>query len=146
MKKERNDAAGAADGRAPGSRSLSMHRRPGQHGRRRCLATVVVGLMMAAPWLVGTSGASAGAAPRPSTEEHRPPADASRVTHAAHRNGHAHKAGPVAVIFSVIGVIVVVVLIVFLGSLSARRRMPYRSGPRNRGERGPPEPRRGLFG
>jgi len=56
---------------------------------------------------------------------------------------HGHKEGPLAVAFSVIGVIVVVVLIVALGSISVRRRT--RDGPRP-GRREPPDRRGGLFG
>jgi hypothetical protein len=56
---------------------------------------------------------------------------------------HGHKEGPLAVAFSVIGVIVVVVLIVALGSISVRRRTRDGLPP---GRREPPDRRRGLFG
>jgi len=42
---------------------------------------------------------------------------------------HGHKEGPLAVAFSVLGVIIVVVIIVGLGALSTRRRS--RDGPGN---------------
>lgn len=56
---------------------------------------------------------------------------------------HGHKEGPLAVAFSVTGVVVLVVFIVGLSSLSVRRRTRDRpaTGPRE-----PPDHRRGLFG
>lgn len=108
---------------------------------------MIVGLLAAVLWLTAGAGGAAGGAMRPSTSEHGPHVDASSVTrtHDDH-SVHGHKEGKVAVVISILGVIVVVVLIVLLGSLSARRRMPYRPWTKGRGERGPPEPKRGLFG
>jgi uncharacterized membrane protein len=57
---------------------------------------------------------------------------------------HTHKEGTVAVVASVFGIIAVVVGIVFLGSISARRRMGGK--PITKGWRGPSERGRGLFG
>ena len=48
-------------------------------------------------------------------------------------------------VISVVGIIVVVSLIVFLGSLSVRRRMRGDAGATGRDVRGPPERKRGLF-
>jgi len=59
---------------------------------------------------------------------------------------HGHKQGGVAVVLSVIGLVVILVLIVLLGSLSARRRTRDASpGPRLRGK-GPRQDGRGLLG
>lgn len=59
---------------------------------------------------------------------------------------HGHKQGGVAVAFSVIGLVAIIVLIVLLGSLSARRRTrDAPPGQRLRG-RGPRQDGRGLFG
>jgi uncharacterized membrane protein len=61
-------------------------------------------------------------------------------------SSHGHKGDRVAVIVSVVGLVAIIVLIVFLGSLSVRRRMredPPGKGPR---DRGPRRPERGLFG
>ena len=120
-----------------------IHRR----SRRWWNAMVIVGLMAGVLWLMTGNGGAAGGAVRPSTSVHGSHADASSVTR-SHDDStvHGHKEGKVAVVISVLGVIVVVVLIVILGSLSARRRMPYPPWTKGRGERGPPEPRRGLFG
>ena len=59
---------------------------------------------------------------------------------------HGHKQGGVAVVLSVIGLAAIIVLIVLLGSLSARRRMrDAPPGQRLRGK-GPRQGGRGLFG
>jgi hypothetical protein len=59
---------------------------------------------------------------------------------------HGHKQGGVAVVLSVIGLVAIIVLIVLLGSLSARRRTrDAPPGQRLRG-RGPRQDGRGLFG
>jgi hypothetical protein len=117
-----------------------------RHSRRWTNATVIVSLLAGVLWLMSEADSAAGGAMRPSTSEHGQHADASSVARPHdYSNVHGHKEGKVAVVISVLGVIVVVVLIVFLGSLSARRRMPYRPWTKGRGDRGPPEPRRGLF-
>jgi hypothetical protein len=56
---------------------------------------------------------------------------------------HGHKEGPLAVAFSIVGVVVVAVFIVGLSSLSIRRRTRDRPG---KGRRETPDHRRGLFG
>ena len=59
---------------------------------------------------------------------------------------HGHKQGGVAVVLSVIGLVAIIVLIVLLGSLSARRRTrDAPPGQRLRGK-GPRQDGRGLFG
>jgi hypothetical protein len=59
---------------------------------------------------------------------------------------HGHKQGGVAVVLSVIGLVAIILLIVLLGSLSARRRTrDAPPGQRLRGK-GPRQGGRGLFG
>jgi hypothetical protein len=110
---------------------------------------MIVVLFTAVLWLMADiGGRPTGAAMRPSAaEQWSSRADASAVTHARdHGSGHDRKEGTAAVVVSVLGIIVVVALIVFLGSLSVRRRMRYSADAKSRSERGPPEPKRGLFG
>jgi hypothetical protein len=57
-----------------------------------------------------------------------------------------HKEGPLAIAFSIIGVVIVVALIVGLGSISVRRRTRDNPTAGRRRDRGPPDHRRGLFG
>jgi len=85
---------------------------------------------------------------RPTAVEQRASGtNASAVTHARHHGaGHVHKEGTVAVVVSVLGIIVVVACVVFLGSLSVRRRIRFSADTKDPGDRGPPKPRRGLFG
>ena len=65
----------------------------------------------------------------------------------AHDSGHVreHKEGPVAVVASVIGIIVVVVCIAGLGSLSVRRRTRDRPPAGGPTQGGPPGRERGLI-
>jgi hypothetical protein len=59
---------------------------------------------------------------------------------------HGHKQGGVAVVLSVIGLVAIILLIVLLGSLSARRRTrdaPLGQRPR---DKGPRQGGGGLFG
>ena len=87
---------------------------------------MIVGVLIALLMLLRTGGGVAAGAMQPAAAEHGARADASGTT-SSHdqRDGrdHKHKEGAVAVVISVVGIIVVVSLIVFLGSLSVRRRM-----------------------
>jgi hypothetical protein len=101
-------------------------------------------------WLLSASGAGPAAAAS-STSVHR----AAGRLHAASMTvttvttkavQHGHKQGGVAVVLSVIGLAAIIVLIVLLGSLSARRRTrDAPPGQRLRGK-GPRQGGRGLFG
>jgi hypothetical protein len=103
-------------------------------------------------WMVISLGTDpAGSTVRPSGAEHGTHTPTSRSTTTTSVNGNTavrgHKEGTLAVVFSFIGVIAVVVLIVSLGSISVRRRT--RDNPttvRRPWERGPPDSRRGWFG
>jgi hypothetical protein len=97
-------------------------------------------------WIViGLGGLPASAAMHQTMADHGQRTIASSGVTSGHANDvvHGHKEGPLAVALSVIGVIVIVVFIVGLGSLSVRRRTRERppGGPRD-----PPDRRRGLFG
>jgi hypothetical protein len=67
-------------------------------------------------------------------------------TVAAQAASHGHKQGRVAVIVSVLGLVVIIALIVFLASMSLRRRLRDQPPEKKPGDRGPRQPRRGLFG
>jgi hypothetical protein len=126
-----------AERRRRGSRALS---RP-----RAVMATVVV-LLSPVLWLTAGPGAPAQGAVRPTVAAHPPRADASGAAHPhVSSTTREHKEGPVAVAASVIGIIVVVVCIVGLGSLSVRRRTRDRPPPRDGGQGGPPGRAPGPF-
>jgi hypothetical protein len=105
---------------------------------------VVLLIAILAPlfWLTVISNSQAQGAVPSSAAAH---ADASAPP-AAGNSGHdrPHKEGPVAVVASVIGIIVVVAFIVGLGSISVRRRTRDRP-PTGAAQGGPPERERGLF-
>ena len=95
----------------------------------------------------------AGSAVRPSGAAHETytPTSPQSTTTTTGINGNTavrgHKEGTLAVVFSFMGVIAVVILVVSLGSTSVRRRT--RNNPttgRRPWERGPPDSRRGWFG
>jgi hypothetical protein len=116
------------------------------HGVLRSLVarTLTASVAASALWLtigLGDSGAGASA-----PVFGHPAATASAAP--GHRDGHAggHKQGSFAVAASVFGIIVLVVLFFLLWSVSVRRRMRDSPATRSRGERGPPEAGRGLFG
>jgi hypothetical protein len=84
---------------------------------------------------------------RPATAEE---AQLATTSVPSHGNGgdpvHGREEGPLAVAASILGVIVVIVFIVALGSSSVRRRMRDTPTANHRNESGPPTPKRGLFG
>lgn len=94
-------------------------------------AVILLGVtaLPAAP--LSTASARPAAAAAHST--HKPPGPLSATTEAARAPRHGPKQGTVAVVFSVIGFIVLVVLVVALGSLSARRRVRDRPAPKVNG-------------
>jgi hypothetical protein len=119
-----------AERRRRGGKALS--------GPRAVMATVVV-LVSPLLWLTVVPCAPAQGVVRPTVAAHPPRADASGSAHPHVSNTTPeHKEGPVAVAASVIGIIVVVVCIVGLGSLSVRRRTRDRPPPREGGQGGPP--------
>jgi hypothetical protein len=95
--------------------------------------------------LVGLGEVPAHAATRHAMADHGQRTGASPEVPPGHANNvvRGHKEGPLAVAFSIIGIIVIIVVIVALGSISVRRRT--RDGPPT-GRREPPDHRRGLFG
>jgi hypothetical protein len=108
--------------------------------RRHLVVAAMVGLAAALLWLAACQEAGpVGALVHTALATHTP------------RNGtappvHGHKQGMVAEVVSVFGIALIVVLVVALGALSARRRMGGRTWKRDRGQRGAPPPGRGLFG
>jgi hypothetical protein len=58
---------------------------------------------------------------------------------------HGRKEGPLAVVTSILGVVLVVVFIVALGSFSVRRRLRDTPPANHRDERGPPTLKRWWF-
>jgi 4-amino-4-deoxy-L-arabinose transferase-like glycosyltransferase len=114
--------------------------------RPRAVIATLIALLASVFWLTVMPCTPAQGAMNPTTVAHAPRTDASAPTH-AHDNGHdrQHKEGPVAVAASVIGIIVVVVCIVGLGSLSVRRRTRDRPPAGDQAQGGPPGRERGLF-
>jgi hypothetical protein len=96
-------------------------------------------------WLLSASGAGPAAAAAAAVAPFlRAVERLSTVTTKAVQ--HGHKQGGVAVVLSVIGLVAIILLIVLLGSLSARRRTrDAPPGQRLRGK-GPRQGGRGLFG
>ena len=92
--------------------------------------------------VIGLFGIPASATTQQASADHGQRIVASSGVTGGHANDvvHGHKEGPLAVAFSVIGVIVIVVFIVGLGSLSVRRRT------RDRPPREPRGPREPLIG
>jgi hypothetical protein len=114
-----------------------------RHTLRRGFFTALVGLTGSLLWLVIGTGGSADAATLHTSSTRL--VDPPNATH-GHLPSHTpvHKEGALAVAFSIIGIIAVLVGVVFLGSISARRRMGGK--PFTREQRGPPGGRQGLFG
>jgi hypothetical protein len=101
---------------------------------RVVILAVMVGTLSA---LIAVGG-MAGAAQRATTQPFH-----VATTTMARVSGGGHKEGGLAVFFSFVGLIAIIVLLVFLGSLSARRRS--RKGLPDKGPR-EPRPGRGLLG
>ena len=111
---------------------------------------MIVGVLVGMLMLMAMAMASgdAGGAMRAAGTEYAARANASGASGAHDQHdghGHNRKEGKLAVALSVLGIIVVVSLIVFLGSLSVRRRMNDVARETDREVRGPPEGKRGLF-
>jgi len=95
---------------------------------------VIAGMLSS---LIGVGGLAA-AAQRTTTQRLH-----VATTTMARASGGGHKEGGLAVFLSFVGLIAIIVLLVFLGSLSARRRS--RKGLPDKGPR-EPRPGRGLLG
>jgi len=114
------------------------------------LETYVLLITCIAPlWIViGLEAGPAGSAVLASGTDHRSEIPTSQSTTGINGNAAvpSHKESTLAVAFSFIGVIAVLVFVVALRSASVRRRT--RNDPITRGgkDRGPPDPRRGWFG
>jgi len=128
------------------NRRLLGDRQAARKRSRHFALRATVALCASFLWiLVGLGEVPAHAATGHAAADHGQRTSTSPGVPTGHANDvvHGHKEGPLAVAFSVLGVIVVVVLIVTLGSISVRRRT--RDGPPRR-RREPPDRRRGLFG
>jgi hypothetical protein len=109
-------------------------------------------MTVAGSWLLSASGAGPGAAAaalvasflRAVGRLHAVSTTVTTVTTKAVQ--HGHKQGGVAVALSVIGLVAIIVLIVLLGSLSARRRTRDAPPGQRLRSKGPREGGRGLFG
>jgi hypothetical protein len=124
--------------------SVEGHQRTDGFLRSLLAGALIASLAASALWLtIGWADSAAGAS---TPVLGRPAATASAAP--GHRDAHTagHKQGTFAVAVSVFGIIVLILLIFLLGSQSVRRRMGGSTAIRRRGERGPPEPGRGLFG
>jgi hypothetical protein len=125
---------------------MTSAERPQQGGRVRLQAVIVatVALLASVCWLTVGLGMPAQAAVAPTATAHGTRAD---VAAPAHGSGHdrQHQEGPVAKVASVLGIILVVVCIVGLGSLSVRRRTRDRPPAGGGAHGGPPGRERGLF-
>jgi ABC-type Na+ efflux pump permease subunit len=108
----------------------------------RALAVATMGLTGSLLWLLVGCANPANAAILHSFAAHAQVAGGTTHGHYSSVT-HSHKEGAVAVAASVIGIIAVVVGIVLLGSISARRRMGAKP---IKGWRGPSDRGRGLFG
>jgi hypothetical protein len=125
--------------------STEQRRHPVPWWPRTVLAAAIA-VSASVLWLAGGPGTPAQGAVHPSAAAHGPPAVASGPAQAPSKaHGHRHKEGPVAVVASVVGVIVVVVFIVGLGSLSVRRRTRHGPSKESQAGRGPPDRWWGLF-
>jgi hypothetical protein len=107
---------------------------PARNRRRPWLRATVLAMVALWPmvWaIVGLERMPAGAAPLHAVAGHQREASASPGLTTGQKGVavHGRKEGPLAVAFSVLGVIIVVVFIVGLGALSTRRRS--RDGPRS---------------
>ena len=129
-----------------------MHRAERRQGgsgapsRRRAVTATVIVLLSPLLWLTLVPCTPAQGALRPTVAAHPPRADASGAAHPhVSDSTRAHKEGPVAVAASVIGIVIVVVCIVGLGSLSVRRRTRDRPPPHEGGQGGPPGRQPGPF-
>jgi hypothetical protein len=128
------------------STPMALAERPQQGGRVRLQAVIVaaVALFASVCWLTVLPCMPAQGAVAPAATAHGPRTDSAAP---AHGSGHdrPHKEGPVAVVASVVGIILVVVCIVGLGSLSVRRRTRDRPPVGGGAQGGPPGRERGLF-
>jgi hypothetical protein len=139
--------------RSPDQTSAAQVRRHWREESRAHLSKSALLLLCASLlWIViGLGTDPVDAAVRPSEVDHGTQTHTLQSTTTTSINGttavRGHKEGTLAVVFSFIGVIAVIVLIVFLGSISVRRRT--RDNPtqvRRPWGRGPPDSRRGWFG
>jgi hypothetical protein len=117
-----------------------------RHGGRTRLEAVIVttvALLASVCCLTVVLCMPAQGAPASSAAAHGPNPNAAAPAHGS--GHHQHKEGPVAVVASVVGIILVVVCIVGLGSLSVRRRTRDRPLGGGAAQGGPPGRERGLF-
>jgi hypothetical protein len=124
--------------------STERHR-PGVLAHWRPVMVLLTALSAPLLWLTVISSAPAHGAV-PSTTAAHPRRAAASAPPAARDSGHdrQHKEGPVAVVASVVGIMVVVAFIAGLGSISVRRRTRDRP-PTGGAQCGPPGRERGLF-
>jgi hypothetical protein len=115
-------------------------------GRRPLRAAITTAVALVAPllWLTVVPCTAAQGAALPTTAVHSTTAGGAAP---AHDSGHGPRQaeGPVAKAASVLGIIIIVVCIVGLGSLSVRRRTRDRPPNENPARGGPPGRERGLF-
>jgi amino acid transporter len=121
--------------------SVERYRQGGRTRPQAVIATAIA-LLASVCWLTVVLCMPAQGAVVSSTVAHGPNPSATAPTH---HSGHQHKEGPVAVVASVLGIILVVVCVVGLGSLSVRRRTRDRPPGGGAAGGGPPGRQRGLF-
>jgi hypothetical protein len=131
----------------PSSTTTTSTDRPRQSGRVRRRVVVVTAAVLLAPlfWLAALPCAVAQGADVPTAAAHG--SHVAALSAVAHDSAHdpQHGEGPVAKVASVIGIILVVVCIVGLGSLSVRRRTRDRPPTGDAGQSGPGGRERGPF-